>query len=96
MLANMLTEIGVLGVAVFLVFSLIVVRTSYRVMRSANPQLAALGGALLAAFVAFHVEGITDPIYVTTTTYFFFWFQIGLIGALARIDREASARARCL
>jgi putative inorganic carbon (hco3(-)) transporter len=79
------TEMGVLGLAAFLVLSVAVVRLNWQVIKARSDYLGALAAGVLAAFVAFQVEGIFDPIYVTNVTYFLLWFVLGLGAALWRM-----------
>jgi hypothetical protein len=97
MLLLLLTELGPIGVLVFLGLTLSAIRGCWRVVsRSNDTVLRALAAALMAAVVVLHVEGWTDPIYVTNVTYYLFWFELGLLGgvtALAFPARRSSHSA---
>ena len=79
------TEMGIVGLTVFLALSIAVVRLNWQVIKARADWLGALAAAMLAAFVAFQVEGLFDPIYATNVTYFLLWFEIGLGAALWRM-----------
>lgn len=83
MLLLLLTEMGPLGPFLFLGLTVTAAVRCWRVAsHSRDSVLRAIGAALLAAIVALHVEGLTDPIYITGVTYYLFWFELGLVGAV--------------
>jgi len=92
MILFVLTELGVMGLAVFLCLGGTAVLTHWRVARSEDPLLQGIGGAMLGGLAALMIEGLFDPIYATTVTYFMLWFQLGL-GAGAYELARTSARA---
>lgn len=98
MLLLQLTELGPIGVLVFMGLTVSAIRRGWRVVsRGDDPVLRALAAALTAAVVVLHVEGLTDPIYVTNVTYYLFWFELGLLGgvyALATAAQRSSEPAR--
>lgn len=79
------TEMGVLGLVAFLVLSIAVARLNLQVIKARSDSVGALAAGVLAAFTAFQVEGIFDPIYATNVTYFLLWFVLGLGAALWRM-----------
>ena len=79
------TELGFVGVGVFLILSAVIVRADWQVIKARSDYVGALAAALLAAFIAFQVEGIFDPIYATNVTYFLLWFELGVGAALWRM-----------
>ena len=92
MILFVMTELGVIGLAVFLCLGGAVVLADWRAARSEEPVLQGIGAAMLGSLAALMIEGLFDPIYTTTVTYFMLWFQIGL-GAGAFEMARASARA---
>jgi putative inorganic carbon (hco3(-)) transporter len=98
MLLLQLTELGPLGVLAFLGLTVSAIRRGFRVVvRSDDQVLRSLAAALMAAAVVLHVEGLTDPIYVTNVTYYLFWFELGFLGgvyALATAAQRSSVPAR--
>jgi O-antigen ligase len=79
MLVFVMTELGVIGLTVFLCFGVAAGTMNWKVVRaSKDPVVQTVAGALLASLVAVFIEGISDPIYVTTVPYFTIWFQLGL------------------
>lgn len=89
MLLFVLAELGPLGIVTLLGLSISFGRRAWKVVaQSDDPMLRAIAAGVLAAIVALHVEGITDPIYVTTVAYYLLWFQIGLGAAVFRLARE--------
>jgi hypothetical protein len=98
MLLLQLVELGPLGVLTFLGLTVSAIRRGWRVVSRSNDQvLRALAGALLTVPVALHLEGLTDPIYVTNVTYYLFWFELGFLGgvyALATTAEQSSETAR--
>jgi len=88
MVAFVLTEIGIVGLVVFTGFSIAAVLANRRLIRDGDTLVGAFGAALLASLAAFHVEGITDPIYATSVTYNLFWFLLGLTGGLTRLTAQ--------
>ena len=85
MVVFVLTEIGIVGVVVFAGLSVAAAVANRRLIRTGDTLAGAFGAALLAALVAFHIEGLTDPIYATSVTYNLFWFLLGLTGGLTRL-----------
>lgn len=86
MVVMLLVEMGPLGVVSFMALSVVAAAFCWRVVaRSEDPLLRSMAAALLAAVVALHVEGLTDPMYVTGVTYYLVWFELGLIGAVYRL-----------
>jgi O-antigen ligase len=85
----MLTEIGVIGVVLFLGLSWVVIRNLWRAAHTHDPLLRMLAASLLGGFVAFHLEGLSDPIYATNVVYFLFWFELGLGAAISRLARAS-------
>ena len=97
MLMLLLVELGPLGMFAFLALTVVALTFCWRVIAGAKDSvLQSLAAALLAAIVALHVEGITDPIYVTGVTYYLFWFELGLLGAVYRLADLPKMRARRL
>ena len=95
MFVFVLTELGVIGVVVFSGLSVAAAVANLRLVRSGDTLAGAFGAALLAGLVAFHVEGLTDPIYITNVTYTLFWFQLALTAGLTRLSPgPAIAHAR--
>lgn len=89
LLVFVMTELGVIGLLAFLGLSVAVCAVNWKLVRQRASLLRLLGAALLAGFVAFQLEGISDPIYATSVTYFLLWFQIGLSAGLYRMSKEA-------
>jgi O-antigen ligase len=87
MFVFVLTELGFLGAGVFVALSCTAAAVNIRLVRTGDTLFGAFGAALLAALVALHVEGLTDPIYITNVTYTQFWFQLGLSAGSARLIR---------
>jgi O-antigen ligase len=95
MLMLLLVELGPLGVLAFLALTTVALTFCWRVVvRAEDSILQSLAAALLAAVIALHVEGVTDPIYVTGVTYYLFWFELGLIGAVYRLAGPQPVRMR--
>jgi O-antigen ligase len=95
MLMLLLVEMGPLGMLAFVLLTIVAAAFCWRVVaRAKDPILQSLAAALLAALVALHVEGVTDPIYVTGVTYYLFWFELGLIGAVYRLADVPRLRMR--
>jgi putative inorganic carbon (hco3(-)) transporter len=91
MMLLIMTELGVIGVAVFLGLSGAVIQTGWKVTQATDPLLRSLGGALLGGFFALQIEGVTDPIYITNVTYFLLWFELGVSAALYAMCRTPDA-----
>jgi O-antigen ligase len=96
MVVLVMTETGIIGLAVFLGFSVSIIRMGWKTVgRQGNNAQGVLASAFLAAFIAFQVEGIFDPIYVTNVTYFLFWLQLGIATALHHMEKEPETPGHC-
>jgi O-antigen ligase len=95
MIIFVLTELGVIGLAVFLCLCAAVFLTAWRVARCADPLFQGIGGALLGGLAALMIEGLFDPIYATTVTYFMLWFQLGVAAAVYEMIRSSSRKETC-
>jgi hypothetical protein len=85
-----LIELGVLGLIVFGGMCISFFRSGWRAAKTTAPLEQSLSGAFLGALVAWQIEGIFDPIYITNVTYFLLWFQLGMIGGLSRLAQSRS------
>jgi hypothetical protein len=85
-----LIELGVLGLIVFVGMCISFWRSGWRASKTSARLEQSLAGAFLGGLVAWQIEGIFDPIYITNVTYFLLWFQLGMIAALARLARARS------
>ena len=85
------TELGLIGLVVFLCAGTVAVLHFWKVLRSADPLIQSLAAAVLAALVAVFIEGLFDPIYLTTVTYFTLWFLLGLGAGLSKIASKTFA-----
>ena len=94
MLIFILSELGVIGVLVFLGFSIAAWRTTWQVVKVRSDEIGVVAAAVFAAFTALQVEGIFDPIYITNVTYFLLWFLLGVGAAMWRMTyRDAPVEA---
>jgi len=84
-----LTEIGVIGIAAFFCLSIAVLWTFWRGTSSKDPVLRILSVTLAAGFIAFLLQGLSDPIYATSVTYYLLWFLIGTGAAVTRLARSS-------
>ena len=85
MYGSLLVECGALGLFVFLVMCCVILRTAWRLGRSADPLLALLGSFLLAAWCGFMIQmlsGDTLTYWRVTPIYFV------LLGAAVRRHRR--------
>jgi hypothetical protein len=92
MLVYILSELGVIGLVVFLGFSVACWRMTWQVVKLRSDEIGAVAAAVCAAFTALQVEGVFDPIYVTNVSYFLLWFLLGIGAAMWRMTyRDAAA-----
>ena len=87
MVLFVLTETGVIGLAVFLGLMGAVLHQCWQVASGEDRLLRVFGAALFSAVIALQVAGIFDPIYITDVVYFMVWFLIGLSAAVYRMWR---------
>lgn len=80
-----LTEIGVVGAAVFVGLCAAILHRLWGATTAADPVLRSLAVTLSAGFLAFLLQGLSDPIYATNVTYFLLWFLVGVGAAVARM-----------
>jgi O-antigen ligase/polysaccharide polymerase Wzy-like membrane protein len=83
MMVFILTEVGVIGLTVFAVLCVFILKTQWIVISRGDTRHRVLAAALLGAFLGFQAEGITDPIYITNVTYYLLWFEVGTLAAMA-------------
>jgi hypothetical protein len=95
MLVFILVELGVLGIIGFAILSWAIIRAAWRSAHNNDLLVQSFAVALLGGFIAFQIEGFTDPIYVTNVTYFYLWFQLGMIGGLERLTASAAEETKC-
>jgi O-antigen ligase len=88
MLLLVATELGVIGLAVFLCAGSAAAARFWKVLRSSDPLTQSLAAAVLGALVAIFIEGLFDPIYLTTVTYFTLWFLLGLGAGLSNLTQS--------
>jgi len=86
MLIQVGTELGVVGLAALLCLGIASVLIGWRIVRGPVPLYRCLAAALIGAIAALFIEGLFDPIYVTTVTYFAFWFLLGLGAGLYNLS----------
>ena len=82
------TELGVVGVTVLIGLGLVAFLKFWKIARSEDALLQSFGAALLAMLTAVFLEGLFDPIYTTTVTYYLLWFEMGLGAGLYRLVGE--------
>lgn len=94
MIIFVLSELGVLGLLVFLCFSISVWRMTWQVVSVRSDEVGVVAAGVFASFTALQVQGIFDPIYVTNVTYFLLWFTLGVGAAMWRMTfRDAKEGA---
>ncbi|MFH0918387.1 MAG: O-antigen ligase family protein, partial [Candidatus Omnitrophota bacterium] len=87
---QMAAEVGMLGLGVFLVFLLVVLKKAWMVFKkNSDPFLKAFSVSVFAAIIAFLINGLTETSLYHSRLVMIFWFLIGLALALGKIsDRE--------
>ena len=94
MFVFVLTELGVLGAAVFLGLAVVVLHRLWGATTSRDPLLRILAVTLFGGYLAFLLQGLSDPIYATNVTYFLLWFLVGIGAAVARLAAETGLQSR--
>src|SRR5262249_23210810 len=65
-----LMEFGIVGLAVSASLGVVAFVRFWKLHRARDPLLQSLGAASLAMLLAVFLEGVSDPIYITTVTYY--------------------------
>jgi O-antigen ligase len=84
-----LTELGVIGALAFVCLAVVILRELWRATAAADPVLRILSVTLFGGFVAFLLQGLSDPIYATNVTYVLLWFLVGVGAAVSRMARRS-------
>jgi len=89
---QMLAETGVVGLAAYLLLLVLLIRRGMAIQRrTRDPQLKSLAGAVvLAIFVCFFANA-TSSVFASRIFVHYFWFLIGVVFAIQRIDRTAGS-----
>ena len=74
-------ELGVMGLIVFLILILMLLRSSFSLfrVRSFDHFTSVAGLAFIAALMALLLNGMTEYVWYNNRIYLLFWFVVGLI-----------------
>ena len=86
-----LTELGVIGAIIFGCLSVVILRELWSATDAVDPVLRILSVTIFSGFVAFLLQGLSDPIYATNVTYVLLWFLVGVGAAVSRMARASDA-----
>lgn len=75
-------ELGMFGVIFFFGMILVTMFRAFPLMNNSDPVIKGMGLALLTAFIAYLLDGLTDPMFREATVYMQLWLFMGLISAI--------------
>jgi hypothetical protein len=85
-----LTELGIIGAIAFVCLAVAILRQLWSTTAVEDPLLRILSVTIFSGFLAFLLQGLSDPIYATNVTYVLLWFLIGVGAAVTRMATGGS------
>jgi len=81
------SEIGLVGLSFYLILVFSLIRAAWRLSRSKDNLIAALGTFIFASFISFSLSGITVA-YPGNPFVILFWFYLALVASLTKFEQQ--------